>query len=59
MMTLQEAITARHSVRKYIDKEIPADIVAALRDKIEECNKVGNLNIQLVENPMIFSIIHR
>jgi len=30
MMTLQEAITARHSVRKYIDKEIPADIVAAL-----------------------------
>jgi len=49
-MTLQEAITARHSVRKYIDKEIPADIIAALRDKIEECNKVGNLNIQLVLN---------
>jgi len=49
-MTLQEAITARHSVRKYIDKEIPADIIAALRDKIEECNRVGNLNIQLVLN---------
>ena len=49
-MTLQEAITVRHSVRKYIDKEIPADIIAALRDKIEECNKVGNLNIQLVLN---------
>jgi len=49
-MTLQEAITARHSVRKYIDKEIPADIIVALRDKIEECNKVGNLNIQLVLN---------
>ena len=49
-MTLQEAITARHSVRKYLDKEIPADIIAALRDKIEDCNKVGNLNIQLVLN---------
>jgi len=49
-MTLQEAITARHSVRKYIDKEIPANIIAALQDKIVECNKVGNLNIQLVLN---------
>ena len=49
-MTLQEAITARHSVRKYIDKEIPVDIVTALQDKIAEYNKVGNLNIQLVLN---------
>ena len=49
-MTLLEAITARHSVRKYLDKEIPADIIAALQDKITECNKIGNLNIQLVQN---------
>lgn len=49
-MTLQEAISARHSVRKYIDKEIPADIITAIQDKIAECNKVGNLNIQLVLN---------
>ena len=49
-MTLQEAISARHSVRKYIDKEIPADIITALQDKIAEYNKVGNLNIQLVLN---------
>ena len=49
-MTLQEAITARHSVRKYIDKEIPVDIVTVLQDKIAEYNKVGNLNIQLVMN---------
>ena len=49
-MTLQEAITVRHSVRKYIDKEIPADIVTVLQDKIAEYNKVGNLNIQLVLN---------
>ena len=49
-MTLLEAISARHSVRKYLDKEIPADVIAALQDKIAECNKVGNLNIQLVQN---------
>ena len=49
-MTIQEAISARHSVRKYLDKEIPADIIAALQDKIAECNKVGNLSIQLIQN---------
>ena len=49
-MTLLEAISARHSVRKYLDKEIPADIIAALQNKIMECNKIGHLNIQLVQN---------
>ena len=49
-MTLLEAISARHSVRKYLDKEIPADIIAALQDKIVECNNAGNLSIQLVQN---------
>ena len=49
-MTLLEAIEARHSVRRYLDKEIPADVIAALQDKIAECNKAGNLNIQLVLN---------
>ena len=49
-MTLQEAIVARHSVRKYIDKPIPQDIIDILQAKIEECNKLGNLHIQLVTN---------
>lgn len=49
-MTLLEAISARHSVRKYIDKDIPADIIAALQEKVAECNKEGNLNIQLIQN---------
>ena len=49
-MTIQEAIEARHSVRKYLDKEIPADVIAVLQRKITECNKIGNLNIQLVQN---------
>ena len=49
-MTLLEAIDARHSVRKYLDKEIPADVVVALQDKIAECNKAAGLNIQLILN---------
>ena len=49
-MTLLEAVSARHSVRKYIDKELSADIIAALQEKVAECNKEGNLNIQLVQN---------
>lgn len=38
-MNLQEAIEARHSVRKYIDKPISQDIIDILQAKIEECNK--------------------
>ena len=49
-MTLQEAIKARHSVRKYIDKPLPQDIVNILQAKVDECNNLGNLHIQLVTN---------
>lgn len=49
-MTINEAIEARHSVRKYLDKELPSDIVEALQVKIAECNREGGLNIQLVLN---------
>lgn len=49
-MTLQEAIVARHSVRRYIYKPIPQAIVDILQTKIEECNNLGKLNIQLVTN---------
>lgn len=31
-----EAIQARHSVRAYIDKILPQDIVATLKSKIDE-----------------------
>lgn len=56
MITLQEAISARHSVRKYLDKDLPADIVAVLQDRIVEYNRAGNLNIQLVlDEPKAFT----
>ena len=49
-MTLQEAIVARHSVRKYIDKPIEENLIKTLQEKGYECNKVVNLHIQLVTN---------
>lgn len=49
-MTLHEAIIARHSVRKYIEKPIEAKIVNRLNEEIALCNQEGKLHIQLVTN---------
>ncbi len=49
-MTVKEAILERHSVRNYLDKSIEADKIQALNDLIAECNEVGNLHIQLLED---------
>lgn len=55
-MTLLKAIKARHSVRHYIHKPLPVDIINQLQAKIDQCNQLGNLNIQLVVNePKAFS----
>ena len=55
-MTLQEAIKARHSVRKYADKPIETAKAAALRAEIEKCNTESGLYIQLVlDEPKAFS----
>lgn len=49
-MTELEALQQRHSVRAYQDKKIEADKVSQLNALIEECNKEGNLNLQLLED---------
>ena len=49
-MTISEAIAARHSVRSYLNRPIPAETVAALQGEIDACNKEGGLHIQLVTN---------
>ena len=55
-MTIQEAIKARHSVRKYADKPIEAPKVATLRAELEKLNAESGLNIQLVlDEPKAFS----
>ena len=47
-MTLLEAIEARHSVRRYKDEPISEEILAILRNRIDEINKEAGLHIQLV-----------
>lgn len=50
MITLLEAIHQRHSVRHYISRPLSPEIIQTLREKIEVCNREGNLHIQLVLN---------
>ena len=54
-MDIFEAMKARHSVRKYLDKPIPPDVLARLREETDACNREGKLHIQLVtEEPQAF-----
>lgn len=57
-MTLLEAIKARHSVRRYKDTPLPADVIETLQQKISEVNAEGGLHIQLVtDEPKAFKSI--
>ena len=49
-MTLQEAISARHSVRAYKEQPLTDADARALQDKIERLNREGHLHIQLIRN---------
>ena len=56
MMTDEEAIRQRHSVRQYTDEPICEADRAALRDEIERCNAEGNLHMALVcDEPEAFA----
>jgi len=48
MMTMKEAMSARHMVRKYTDKAIPTEIVTLLNERIVEKNRTHGLNLTLV-----------
>ena len=55
-MTIQEAISARHSVRQYLDRPVEMAKAAALRAEIGKLNAESGLNIQLVlDEPKCFS----
>ena len=55
-MDLMEAIRARHSVRQYKDKPLTGEVLSALRDEADACNRESGLHIQLVTNePKAFS----
>lgn len=49
-MTMKEAMHARHTVRKYTDKPLPADIIKLLNARIEDNNRAHNLAINLNTN---------
>lgn len=54
-MTLYEAMKARHSVRRFLDKPIEKNKAAALRAAIEDANKNSGLHMQLVlDEPKAF-----
>ena len=55
-MELIEAIKARHSVRKYLDKPIEPSKAAALKATVERINQENGLNVQLVlDEPRAFN----
>ena len=55
-MTELEAIKARHSVRKYLDRPIDVSVVQTLKTEIDSINKESGLHIQLVlEEPKAFA----
>lgn len=49
-MDIKEAIYARHSVRKYIDKPIENETIEILNDYISQCNDESGLHFQLITN---------
>ena len=55
-MTLNEAITARHSVRSFTDRKIDDSIAAELQKTIDDCNRLSGFRIQLMlDEPNAFS----
>lgn len=50
MITLQEAVLQRHSVRNYKDKKIEEEKIALIREKISELNKEGDLNLHFSDD---------
>ncbi len=49
-MTEKEAILARHSVRKYKDKAIEADVAKQISDKVAEVNAESGLHFQFLND---------
>lgn len=54
-MKIQEAMAARHAVRKFTDKPIEGDTLTALREETAICSMLGRLRIILVtDEPSAF-----
>ena len=54
-MTMQEAIRARHSIRRYQDRPIAAETADRLRALIDDVNRESGLHMQLIlDDPHCF-----
>ncbi|MDR2379647.1 MAG: hypothetical protein LBE08_00465 [Bifidobacteriaceae bacterium] len=54
-MPLNQAIRARHAVRRYTDRPLPDEVAADLRATVEEANTAAGLALQLVlDEPKAF-----
>ena len=54
-MELMEVMKMRHSVRQYTDKPLGKEILDALQQEIDACNKESGLHIQLItDEPKAF-----
>jgi len=49
-MNYLELIKERHSVRKYLNKEIEKEKIDLINQKVQEINKLSGLNIQFITN---------
>ena len=59
-MTMEEAMRARHTVRRYTDRKIPGEVLASLRERIERRNRESGLSMTLVrENAEAFGPVLR
>ena len=57
-MNILEAIRTRHSVRKYKDEPIAAELVEKLNALIEEANRESGLHMQLIlDDPQCFDTL--
>lgn len=56
MLTLSEAIAARHSVRSFTNQKIDKSVAHELQEFIDDCNRLSGFDIQLVlDEPEAFS----
>ena len=54
-MELLEAMEKRHSVRRYVDKAMEAEVLQEIQEEIDVCNREGDLHIQLItDEPKAF-----
>lgn len=59
-MTMKEAMEARHTVRKYLDKPIPEEVLQKLRERMVALNAEFGLDIRLrVGDPEALSGVYR